>query len=168
MKKSSLEIILVLGTLILSSLACSLGGISFSGNKVTVDVTLSEQQVNKMIEQSSSNMVVDGDELLKSVSEVEFHDGFLRVYGVMKDPSGNDVNGSLDVTFGVDGDALDVEITAVDFEGISMDDPRITAANEEIARSLMESVSESNGEVKFLDASVTEDGLRLKIEAKTK
>jgi len=168
MKKSSLEIILILGTLILSSLACTLGGISFSGDKVTVDVTLSEDQVNAMIEKSTSNMVVDGDELLKSVSEVEFHDGFLRVFGVMEDPSGNDVNGSMDVTFGVDGEALDVEITAVDFEGISMDDPRITAANEEIERSLVESVSESNGEVKFLEADVSEAGLHLKIEAKTR
>jgi hypothetical protein len=168
MKKSSLEIILILGTLILSSLACSLGGISFSGDKVTVDVTLSEDQVNAMIEKSSSNMVVDGDELLKSVSEVEFHDGFLRVFGTMLNSSGVEVNGSMDATFGVDGDALDVEIIAVDFEGVSMDDPRIAAANEEIERSLVESVTESNGEVKFLEADVSEDGLHLKIEAKTK
>jgi len=165
MKKSSLEIILVLGTLILTSLACSLGGVTISGDKAIVDITLTENQLNRMIAQSSSNTVVDGEELMTDVSKVEFHEGYLRTFGTMRNPAGDEVEGSMDVTFGVENDFLTVEIIAVDFPGVTLDDPRIVKANLEIARGLTESVTESNGEVKFLAADVTEDGLHLKIEA---
>ncbi len=168
MKKSSLEIILVLGTLILTSLACSLGGVTFSGDKATVDVTLTENQLNRMIAQSSSNTVVDGDELMTDVSKVEFHEGYIRAFGTMRNPAGDEVEGSMDVTFGVEDDFLMVEIIAVDFPGVTLDDPRIVKANREIARGLTESVTESNGEVKFLEADVTDAGLHLKIEVQTR
>ncbi len=167
MKKSSIEIILILGTLILSSLACTMGGLSFNGDKATVDITLSENELNEMIATSTSNRVADGDDMLKSVSRVEFNDGFVRVYGTMENSSGEEVKGNMDLAFRASEDVLMVEITAVDFPGVSMDDPRIVKANQEMAKELTESVTRSNGDVKFLEANVTGDGLHLKLEVQT-
>ena len=167
MKKSSIEIILVVGTLILSSLACTMGGLSFNGDKATVGITLSETELNEMIATSTANRVRDDDEMLKSVSRVEFDDGFVRVYGTMENSSGEEVKGNLDLAFRASEDVLMVEITAVDFPGVSMDDPRVVKANREMAKSLTDSVTRSNGDVKFLEADVSEDGLSLKLEVQT-
>ena len=166
MKKNTVVILLTLGVLILSSLACSMGGITLSGNKATVDITLTEDQVNRMIANSTSNTVVDGEELLTDVSKVEFHDGYVRSFGTMRNPAGDEVDGSMDVAFSTADDVLVVEITAVDFPGVTMDDPRIVKANTELARSFTQTVSENNGDVKFLEANVGDDGLHLKIEVK--
>lgn len=168
MKKSSIEIILILGTLILSSLACTMGGISFNGDKATVDVTLSEKELNELIASSTSKRTSDDSEMLKSVSRLEFNDGFIRVFGTMENSTGEEVNGNMDLAFRVSDDVLMVEITAVDFPGVTMDDPRVVKANREMAKALTESVTKSNGEVKYLEANVTEDGLHLKIEVQTR
>jgi hypothetical protein len=167
MKISSIELILIIGTLILSSLACTMGGLTFNGDKATVDITLSEKELNEMIATSTSNRVRDDDEMLKSVSEVEFHDGSVRVYGTMENSSGEEVKGNLDLVFRASEDVLMVEITAVDFPGVSMDDPRVVKANQEMAKALTESVTRSNGEVKFLEADVTEEGLHIKLQVQT-
>jgi hypothetical protein len=167
MKISSIELILIIGTLILSSLACTMGGLTFNGDKATVDITLSEKELNEMIATSTSNRVRDDDEMLKSVSEVEFHDGSVRVYGTMENSSGEEVKGNLDLVFRASEDVLMVEITAVDFPGVSMDDPRVVKANQEMAKALTDSVTRSNGEVKFLEADVTEEGLHIKLQVQT-
>lgn len=168
MKNHSLDIILILGTLILTSIACSLGGITISGDTATIDITLTENQVNRIMEHSTSNTVVNGEELMTEVSKVEFYDGFIRTYGIMRNAAGEEVSGSMDISFSVADDLLAVEIISVDFPGITLDDPRIVEANQALAHDLAESVTESNGEVKFIAADVSEKGLHLKIEAKTR
>ena len=164
MNKNPVVILVVLALVVLTSLACSIGGLTISGNKATVDITLTEDQLNQMIAKSASNTVVDGKELLTKVTKVEFYGGYLRAYGTMQNSGGDDVDGNMDLAFSTKDDVLVVKIIAVDFPGITMDDPRIVDANNEIAKSLTESVTESNGEVKFLDANVNKDGLHLKIE----
>ena len=99
MKNHSLDIILILGTLILTSIACSLGGITISGDTATIDITLTENQVNRIMEHSTSNTVVNGEELMTEVSKVEFYDGFIRTYGTMRNAAGEEVSGSMDISF---------------------------------------------------------------------
>ncbi len=94
-----------------------MGGLSFNGDKATVDRTLSETELNEMVATSASNKVADGEDMLKSVSRVEFNDGFVRVYGTMENSSGEEVKGNMEHAFSASEDVLMVEITAVDFPG---------------------------------------------------
>jgi len=57
-----------------------------------------------------------------------------------------------------------VQIINVDIPGVELSDPRITKANQEIMDGLTKSVTESNGEVLYQEASVKDGVLKIKIQ----
>lgn len=166
--KTKLVILAFLAVTLLTTMACGFGGISFSKGKATIDVTLTQDQVNKMIQQSNQNVEVSDDRLMEEIDRVEFHDGFIRVFGVDKKTNGTWDEGSIDFAVSAENDALKVKIIAVDLPGVTLDDPRIVNANQQIADAMTQSVNETNGEVLFKEVSVTETGLKLKLEVKLK
>jgi hypothetical protein len=153
----------LLAALLLPALACSLGGVTIGKDSATVDVTLKQDQVNELLknEQATSS---DPDRLLDKITSVEMHDGYMRIFGTGKTPAGDEVEGSFDVSLGAENDVLQVKIIAVDMPGVDMSDPRIEKTNTELEKELTESVTESNGEVQFKEASVTEGALNLKVQ----
>lgn len=161
--KHLLEIILIISTLVIASLACSMGGVTIKDGKATLDVTLTEDQLNKQIKSSTFNSDSES-ELVRSIDHVELNDGFVRIFGTFIDPNGQDVDGSMDVSFSVADDILQVKIIAVDVPGIDLSDKRIQTTNDELQKGLAQSVSDSNGEVRYTEATVTKDGLTLKME----
>ncbi len=156
----------LLAILVLTSIACSVGGLTLGKNSAEVEITLNEDKLNKLIQNSDVHVNTPDDVLLENVTKVEMHDGFMRVFGTGKTPSGAEVDGSYDVSFGVENDVLAVKIIAVDIEGITLDDPRIVKANEEIAKGLIESVTESNGEVTYKEAYIKDGQLHMKVLVK--
>ena len=103
---------------------------------------------------------------MEKITSVEIHDGFIRLFGEDLKTDGTSVPGSFDVSVGAADDELKVQIIAVDLPGVTLDDPRIVDANTEMARELSQCVRESNGDVMFKEASVSEAGLKLKMEVK--
>lgn len=164
--KHFLEMILIISTLVIGSLACSMGGVTIEDGKATLDITLTEDQLNKQIK-SAAVKQEDNNDLICKLDHVELHDGYLTMFGTFITPDGQDADGSVDVSFSAADDVLYVEIIAVDVPGIDMSDERIQTANEELQKGLTQSVNESNGEVRYTEARVTEDGLTLRMEVTT-
>lgn len=163
-KNPVLMIAALLSVLVLSSLACSLGGMTIGKDAIVVDVTLNEDNLNDLIQNSHVQVNSSDDVLFDKVTKVEMNDGFVRVFGTAENAAGDEVNGSYDVSFAAENDLLVVEIIAVDVEGVSLDDPRIQKANDEIAEGLTKSVTDSNGEVMYKEAEVKDGVLRLKVQ----
>ncbi len=169
LQKNLLELVLIFSTLVLGTLACSLGGVTIQDGVATIDITLTEAQLNAFISKNpeNTNLEMSGDELLKDIDRVETHDGFIRVFGTTIAPTGDDIYGSFDVSFSAEDDILKVKIIDLDMPGLELDDPRIEKINQRLEKELTQSVTESNGEVKYKSASVTEDGLKLTIQTVT-
>jgi hypothetical protein len=163
-KQPILLIIILLGMLVLSSLACSLGGVTLGDNAALIDITLNQDEINKFLNRVEVRQDYSRNRLLDKVSSVEMHDGFVRVYGSDTRPDGSVVNGSFDVSFAAEDDILKVQIVAVNIPGIELNDPRIVKANQELSDELTQSVRDSNGDVQYKEASVQDGVLKMKVQ----
>ena len=161
--KRNLQIFCVLLALALSTLACSTNGFSFGKNGATITINLNEDQVNKMLAEST-NHIESADRLLNTITSLDFQDGKIRVFGTYTLANGREKIGSFDVTLGEKDGTLESQIVAVDIEGMSLDDPKIARMNQEMSVGLSEMTSQSNGEVIFKSAKVTDDGLQLVVQ----
>jgi hypothetical protein len=147
-------------------MACSLGGINIDQNKATIDITVTQDQINTLLQHTDADVTASDDRLMEKVTSVEMHDGFIRIFGEDMKTDGSSVPGSFDVSIGAENDELNVQIIAVDMPGVTLDDPRIVETNNEIANDLTKSVRETNGDVLYKEVSVSESGLKLKMEVK--
>jgi len=163
-KKSTKLILFFLSVILLTSIACTMGGVTVSKDRATIQVTLTEAQINTFLQKADSDIVISNEKLLEKIDSVELHEGYIRVYGEDQTTDGVPVAGSFDVSLRADSDELKVQIIAVDIPGVDINDPRIVKANRELAEELSQSVRESNGDVLFKEASVSESGLMLTVE----
>ena len=154
----------LLGLLVLSSLACSLGSISLSKDAALVDVTLTQDQLNRIFQNIDVRHSRSNDILLDQITSVELHDGFIRVGDTALKPDGSSVNGSYDLSLSAQNDQLNARITGVAIPGVELNDPQIVSANQKLADELTRSVNETNGEVLFKEAVIKEGSLSLKIQ----
>jgi hypothetical protein len=167
-KQRLLLIFALVGVLALSSLACSLGGVTLSNNAALVDITLNQEEINQFLNRVEVNPDYSRDRLMDKISSVEMHDGFIRVLGSTTQPDGSEVNGSFDVSFAAENNLLKVQIIAVNVPGVDLNDPRIVKANQEITDGLTQSVRDSNGEVQYKEASVQDGVLKMKVQVNFK
>ena len=165
-KTNKTILVLLAFVIIMTTMACSMGGINFDQNKATIDITLTQDQVNDFPKNAEEKVTVSDKRLMEEISSVEFHDGFIRLFGEDLKTDGTSVPGSFDVSVGAADDELKVQIIAVDLPGVTLDDPRIVDANTDMASELSQCVRESNGDVMFKEASVSEAGLKLKMEVR--
>jgi hypothetical protein len=155
-------ILAVLAMLLLSSLACSFSGTTIGADGTEINVSLKENAINKLLENSNTRLD-DNDTLMKRITRVELHDGFLRVFGDYDRPGKGEASGSYDVTFRAEDGALKGEITGVDIEGASLSDARVERLNDELTDALASSARESKGEVEFKSVSITEEALNMQV-----
>jgi hypothetical protein len=154
----------LLSIFVLTSLACSFGSLNINNGSATVDLTFDEDQVNRWLSEATVEHNLDDDnDLMDTITNVEMHDGYIRVFGY-REEGGRRLDGSFDVTVNVEDDILQVEIVDVDMEGVDMSDPRIERANREMEEGLTKSVTDSNGEVRYREASITEEELHLQVQ----
>lgn len=153
----------LLSIFMLTVIACSFGGLTLQGNKALIDVSLNQNQINQIF----SNITTETDSnsiVLKKVTGVELHSGFIRVLGTYNKSDGSEASGSYDVALSAQNDALKAQITDVNIEGVNMDDPRIVNANQRMSKALSEAVAETNREVLFKQVDVTEGALNMKLQ----
>lgn len=164
--KSLLIWFCLVSVLSISTLACSIGGISFGQDGATIDISLTEEQVNTLFKNVDRTGNTGADQLIDKVTGAELHNGFIRILGTTTTSDGKSVSGSFDVSVEAENDVLVAQIIGVNIPGIDMTDPRILDANEELSRELSETVTESNGDVLFKEASVTDDALEIVVQVK--
>lgn len=165
LRKSPLWLIAgLVGLLLISSIACSFSGVSIGSKSAVIDITLKENEVNRLIDNATT---LDNDhdlDLLDKVTSVEMMDGFIRVHGTTRDASGATVEGSYDASFTTKDDILEVQVINVDIPGVELSDLRVAKVNQELKDGLTKSVTESNGEVLYKEAWVKDGELHLKIQ----
>ncbi len=167
-KSNKIILVLLAVIIIMTTMACSMGGININQNKATINVTVTQDQVNRLLQNAEGEVTISNERLMEKITSVEMHAGFIRIFGEDLKTDGTSVPGSIDVSVGAEDDELKVQIIAVDLPGVTLDDPRIVDANVEMARELSQSVREANGDVVYKEASVSESGLKLKMEIKLK
>jgi len=151
---------LLIAILLLTITGCGIANIRTEGGQLAVDVNMSESQVNSLINlairQSGS---VTSDFLLDQVTSVDLIEpDTMRVFG-----SAGGVEGSYDLTINAADGALQLAVVAVDIPGVSMDDPRIEKANEELTAAFTNSARSQN-DGRFTNAGVEGDQLTMTIE----
>lgn len=161
-------VIVLLTIVTITSLACSLSGIRIKGTTPVVDVTITEDDLNKPSEYGSVNAEfhLDGTcrHLLDKVTRVELHDGFVRFIGTKRLEDGSTADGSLDLHLGAKNDVLQMEIIAVDIPNFDLTAPCITEFNQEAEQEMRELVSDPEAQVLFKEVKVEEDVLMMKIQ----
>jgi hypothetical protein len=165
-KSNRIILVLLAVVIIITTMACSLGGININKTKAMIDITVTQDQVNTLLQNANESVTASDKRLMEKVTSVEMHEGFVRIFGEDLKTDGTSVPGSFDVSVGAVNDELTVKIIAVDMPGVTLDDPRIVDTNTEMANELSKSVRETNGDVLFKEASVSESGLKLKMEIK--
>jgi hypothetical protein len=123
--------------LALASTACGITSVRTEGGELTISVNLSEDQVNGIYDRVIT-ADIDDDFLFEEVSSIDLLEpNIIRAFGTTADGA----SGSYDVTIDAVDEALQLEVVAVDIPGVTMDDPRVEAANDELAQAFLDSAS---------------------------
>lgn len=161
-------VIAVLIFVTITSLACSLSGIQINGTTPVVDVTLTEEEINKPSEHGPmhAEFHLDGPcrDLLDKVTNVELHDGFVRFIGTKQLSNGSTAEGSMDLRLDAKDNVLQMEIIAVDIPNFDLTDSCIADFNEEAEQDMRELVSDPEAQVLFKEVQVKEGVLKMKIQ----
>jgi len=125
----------------LVSTACGIASVSTEGGELTITVNVSESQANRLIDNVFTSN--DGDDyLFTQITGVDLIEpDIMRVSGTTADGA----SGTYDLTIGVVDEAIKIEVVAVDVPGVTMDDPRVQAANDELERAFLENASSDGG-----------------------
>ena len=162
-KNHVLSVMALLVILAISASACSFNHVSVGPITKTVDITISQDQFDQALPQSTIHMDGPYDRLLDKVTAVEIHDGFIRYVGTKTLADGSEAEGSFDLSIGAENDVLKARIVAVDIPGVDLKDARIVKANDEMEAELTDMLTDSHGQVLFKEVTATEGTLRIKL-----
>ncbi len=144
----------------LALVACGALSIDTDDGVLTVTVRLSENQVNSVISGVFTNDV-NNEFLFDRLESVDLIEpDIIRVFGTTAEGA----SGSYDLAVAAESEALKFEVVAVDIPGVSIDDPRIEAANDDLAEAFLDTAADGDsGGV--AEAGVVGDELVLTIRA---
>jgi len=161
MNAKRLFVAVMILALALVSTACGVMSVSTEGGELTINVNLSESQANRLI----GNVITsnEGDDFLfTEISSVDLIEpNIMRVSGSTADGA----SGTYDLTIDVVDEAIKIEVVAVDVPGVTLDDPRVQAANEELAQAFLDSARSDGEDGGVADVAVVADELIFTIKA---
>ncbi len=145
----------------LAATACGIMSVSTEGGELTITVNISEDQVNRMVGNVFSADSQD-EFLFEDISSVDLMEpNVMRVFGTTAEGT----SGSYDMTFDAADETLKLEVVAVDVPNVTMDDPRIQSANDELSEAFLNSAESGDGNGGVVDAAVVNDELVLTVKA---
>lgn len=161
MKAKRLLIAVMILALALISAACGVMSVSTEGGELTINVNLNESQANRLIGNVFTSN--DGDDFLfTEIASVDLIEpNIMRVSGSTADG----VSGTYDLTIDVVDEAVKIEVVAVDVPGVTLDDPRVQAANDELAQAFLDSARSDGESGGVADVAVVADELIFTIKA---
>jgi hypothetical protein len=141
--------------------ACGITSVSTEGGELTISVNLSEDQVNGIIGNTFRDNTGD-DFLLEDISGVDLIEpNVMRVSGTTAEGT----SGSYDMTIDAVDETLQLAVVAVDIPGVTMDDPRVQAANDELAQAFLDSARSDGEGGGVAEVAVVDDELIFTIRA---
>jgi hypothetical protein len=161
MKAKRLLIAVMILALAVISAACGVMSVSTEGGELTISVNLNESQANRLIGNVFTSN--DGDDFLfTEIASVDLIEpNIMRVSGSTADG----VSGTYDLTIDVVDEAVKIEVVAVDVPGVTLDDPRVQAANDELAQAFLDSARSDGESGGVADVAVVADELIFTIKA---
>lgn len=161
MKAKRLLIAVMILALAVISAACGVMSVSTEGGELTINVNLNESQANRLIGNVFTSN--DGDDFLfTEIASVDLIEpNIMRVSGSTADG----VSGTYDLTIDVVDEAVKIEVVAVDVPGVTLDDPRVQAANDELAQAFLDSARSDGESGGVADVAVVADELIFTIKA---
>lgn len=136
-----------------------ISNVNIERSGATIDVELEERQIERILRRSSLTVSDHDNAILETVSSVDFQDGRIVVEGTYTDDNGDTQIGSFDVELSATDGMLNVQVTNVESNNVDLDD--IAKANRELATEFAREAE--NGDVEFLDVSVTDTMLVMSI-----
>lgn len=128
--RNNKKILTAMLMLLLAALACNIGSFNLQGGQVTFDIRISEEQLN------AGDFQINIADLFSGSYKVDLQPGIMVISGELVRPNGSQVSGQAEVAVrAVDGQ-LQVEIVAVDAEGIDINDSRIQNLQQTIQENL--------------------------------
>lgn len=161
MKAKRLLIAVMILALAVISAACGVMSVSTEGGELTISVNLNESQANRLIGNVFTSNEGD-DFLFTEIASVDLIEpNIMRVSGSTADG----VSGTYDLTIDVVDEAVKIEVVAVDVPGVTLDDPRVQAANDELAQAFLDSARSDGESGGVADVAVVADELIFTIKA---
>lgn len=126
----------------------------------TISVSLSEAEVNTLVQTALSN---SGNPLLRNPS-VDLQPGQIVISGEHeRRDGGGSVSGTVTVSVAVVNGELQVQVTDVNVEGLDISDERIQEFNEALAERLGGRARQGNGNATLESVTITNDNLTIAI-----
>ncbi len=161
-KRNYVLFVLVALAILLVTLACSFTGSLNTGKDLNVNVSLKESDINRILENSTSQLD-QNDELLRKIDSVDCKDGVIQVFGTYEQ-DGVTKKGSYSVSLSAENGQLVAKIVDVSIEGITLDSPQVAKINDELSKDLSKAASENQGKVEFTKVEVTDDAVNISVK----
>lgn len=150
---------------VLALSACN--NVRIEDGNLSIDITVSEATLNTIAERANNeaNAGTSDDVLFDQVTRVEMIEpDIIRVFGEAE-VDGVVRSGSYDVQIGAASGALRLAIVDVDMEGVTLDDPRLAAANAKLQEAFADQLRSEGGEGPISGARIEDGALKLEIDA---
>ena len=141
---------------------CRRGDLSIDRKAGTVNVTLSESDVNAAIEAA---MAAAENPLLRNPS-VDLRDGAIVVNGehLRRDGSGQTVSGSVTISPAVANNQLSISVTAVDIEGVAIDDAQAQEFANRVAERINAAIARTVRVLEVSSLTVSDTGIEFALK----
>jgi hypothetical protein len=152
------KLLLFLGALALvfASLACTLFGMDFSREGVSLDVQITQEQFNN----AAVNLNI-GD-LFTGSYQLDLVPGKVVVSGLLVRPDGKRVDGSVEFALFAENNELKVEILAINAEGLDLNDEQVVSIQQAIADGLSQ-VFLSQNMIAVEAVQITEEAIEIQL-----
>lgn len=133
---------------------------------LSFDVIVSQDVINRLVSDTARRATDRGDNVLfDDITNVELIEpNTIRVFG-NGSQDGTAFSGSYDLEMHAESGALRLAVTAVDVPGISLDDPRLVAANADLTEAFSDQIVSEQGEGPISEVVIEDGALRIGIAA---
>jgi hypothetical protein len=162
-RQNMFRVLLVL--MVISAFAlvgCRRGDLSIDREAGTINVTLSESDVNAAIEAA---LAAAENPLLRNPS-VDLREGTLVVSGehLRRDGSGQTVSGTVTFTPVVANNQLSISVTAVDIEGVALNDTQAQAFADRVAERINAAIARTVRVLEVSSLTVSDTGIEFALK----
>lgn len=144
---------------------CRRGDLSIDREAGTINVTLSESDVNAAIEAALAALAAAENPLLRNPS-VDLREGTLVVSGehLRRDGSGQTVSGTVTFTPVVANNQLSISVTAVDIEGVALNDTQAQAFADRVAERINAAIARTVRVLEISSLTVSDTGIEFALK----
>jgi len=163
MRQKNYALLMLVGLIILSTLACNLG---FQDGKITLTITLKRDNLLSIINSAQGVAgSLSESELMIEVEDVQFIEpDKVRLTGFYGLPNQTRVNGEVELTFSVENEQPKVEVTWVNIPGLDLASDFVKQINEKLSGLIKDQVAQSGENALIKAIYVQDEAVKIDVE----